>query len=289
MAERLTEDQCWTLFEHMFPQDLEDCALVKELAPEGWDRSPLLLVYHPTAEQVYQEAVQIRKNLGNLLKKDPVSPEEKPPLTLDAVKRDMIEHAPNPMEECADLLGCCLWDIFSDNHDVVTAEGTLVDLGSFRSTAGFIADFRHRSNHSHEDFGDRGDYMEFYMGTTLIRHRADLTPVYELIFRRMRHIGLSWRYAHPRLHAIDLGSLSNQAEDDEPEALRYDPTESFWQERQLAKRQTERAEFEQSLDEAYRASIEKAHAEPPPATVRAYQLVYGHDPDGWPPTSEDQE
>lgn len=286
MTESLTEDQCWALFERLFPQGLKDSTLVKELAPEGWNRSPLLLLYHPTAEQVYQEAVQIRENLRNLPKQAPLALDEEPPLTLDAVKRDMIEQAPNPAEECADLLGCCLWDIFSDNHDVVTAEGTLVDLGSFRSTAGFIADFRHRSNHSHEDFDDRGDYMEFYMGTMLIRHRADLTPVYELIFRRMQHIGLSWRYVHPRLYAIDLGTLPNQAEDDVAEALRYDPTESFWRERQLTEHRTEQAEIRQSLDDAYRASIGKARVGPPPTTVRAYQLVYGRDPDGWPPTSE---
>jgi hypothetical protein len=249
----------------------------------------LLLVYHPTAEQVYEETVQIRENLRNLQKKEPVSPKEEPPLTLDAVRRDMIYRAPNPMEECADLLGCCLWDVFADNHDVVTVEGTLVDLGSFRSAAGFIADFRHRRNCSQEGFGNHGDYIEFYMGTTLVRHRADLTPIYELIFRRMRHIGLSWRYVHPRLYAIDLSSLSDLAGDDASEALRYDPTESFWRERQLAERQTELAEFRQSLDEAYRASVHDAYDGPPPATVRAYQRVYSSDPDGWPPKVEDQE
>lgn len=83
------------------------------------------------------------------------------------------------------------------------------------------------------------------------------------------------------------------AEDDVPEALRYDPTESFWRERQLAERQAERqselAEFRQSRDEAYRASIQNACDGPPPATVRAYQRVYGRDPDGWPPKVEGQE
>jgi hypothetical protein len=249
----------------------------------------LLLVFHPTAEQVYGETVQIRENLRNLLKKEPVSPKEEPPLTLDAVRRDMIDRAPNPVEDCADLLGCCLWDVFADNHDVVTADRMLVDLGSFRSAAGFIADFRHHRTHSQEGFGNRGDYIEFYMGTTMVRHRADLTPVYELTFRRMRQIGLSWRYAHPRLYAIDLSSLSDLGEADVPETLRYDPTENFWRERQRAERQTELAEFRQSLNEVYRSSIQNACDGPPPATVRAYQRVYGRDPDGWPPTVEDQE
>jgi hypothetical protein len=289
MMERLTEVQCWALFERLFPDGLDDGALVEELAPEGWDRSPLLLVSHPTAEQVYQETMQIRENLRNLLKKEPVPPKEEPPLTLDAVRRDMIDRAPNSREECADLLGCCLWDVFADNHDVVTADGMLVDLGSFRSAAGFIADFRHHRTSTQGDFGNRGDYIKFYMGTTMVRHRADLTPIYELIFRRMLHIGLSWRYVHPRLYAIDLSSLSDLAGGDASEALRYDPTESFWRERQLAERQTELAEFRQSLDEAYRASIQNVCDGPPPVTVRAYQRVYGHDPDGWPPKVADEE
>ena len=289
MAERLTEAQCWALFESLFPHGLDNRALVEELAPEGWDRSPLLLVSHPTAEQVFQETTQIRENLRNLLKKEPVSSKEKPPLTLDVVRRDMIHRAPNPVEECADLLGCCLWDVFADNHDVVTADGMLVDLGSFRSAAGFIANFRHRRTSTQEDLGHRGDYIEFYMGTTLVRHRADLTPIYELIFRRMRHIRLSWRYAHLRLYAIDLSCLPDLAGDDALEALRYDLTESFWRERQLAEHQTELAKFQQNLDEAYRDSVQDACDGPPPATVRAYQRVYGRNPDGWPPTVKDQE
>lgn len=77
----------------------------------------------------------------------------------------------------------------------------------------------------------------------MVRHRADLTPVSELTFRRLRPIGLSWRYVHPRLYAIDLSSLSHLADDDTPEAIRYNPAESFWRERELAERQTELASF----------------------------------------------
>lgn len=36
---------CWALFKRLFPNGLDDRAIAKELAPEGWDRSPLLLVY----------------------------------------------------------------------------------------------------------------------------------------------------------------------------------------------------------------------------------------------------
>lgn len=157
----------------------------------------------------------------------------------------------------------------------MTAEGQLVDLGSFRGSACFIADFLHRRNPTQEGLADCGDYIEFYMGATMVRQRADLKPVYELIFKRMRQLRLSWRYVHPRLYAIDLGSLADPTEDDTPEGLRYDPTESFWRERQHEKHQTELAEFQQNLDEAYRTSIQNVCDNPPPATVRAYQRVYG--------------
>ncbi|MEK7351963.1 MAG: hypothetical protein AAB177_13900, partial [Nitrospirota bacterium] len=143
VEERLTEEQCWELFQRLFPNGLHDPSLVQELAPKGWERSPLVLVYHPTAEQVYEETSRLRNNLRRLRRKT-AQPEEEPQIMLDALRREMPVDAPNPAKECADLLGCCLWDVLADNHDVCTAKGVLVDLGSFRAAAGFIADFRHR-------------------------------------------------------------------------------------------------------------------------------------------------
>ncbi len=39
----------------------------------------------------------------------------------------------------------------------------------------------------------------------------------------------------------------------------------------------------------YRASVQDACDDPPPATVSAYQQVYGRNPDGWPPQIEEYE
>ena len=192
MEARLTEEQCRELFQRLFPNGLDDPFLAKKLAPEGWEQSPLVLVYHPTAEQVYEETLRFRDNLRRLRGKT-VPPEEEPQITLDALRREMPVDAPKPAEECADLLGCCLWDVFADNHDVCTAEGTLVDLGSFRAAAGFIADFRHRRSRSEARLNERREYIEFYLGTWMVRRRADLTLVHELIFRRVQQLGLDWR------------------------------------------------------------------------------------------------
>ena len=84
---------------------------------------------------------------------------------------------------------------------------------------GFIADFRHRRNHSEAWLNERRDYIEFYLGTWMVRHRADLTSVYELIFRRMQQLGLGWRYVHPRLMLVDLHPLHEALESENvPEA-----------------------------------------------------------------------
>jgi hypothetical protein len=284
VEERLTEEQCLELFQRLFPNGLDDPSLVRSLAPEGWENSPLVLFYHPTAEQLYEETLRIRENLRRLRGR-PVA-EQEPQTTLDAIRRDMLVEAPNPREECADLMGCCLWDIFSDNHEVRTANA-LVDLGTFRAAAGFIADVRHRSGNSRTGFAGRGDYLEFYMGTSMVRHRADLTRVYELIFRRMRQLGLDWRYVHPRLMAIDLRPLQDASKSEQvSEAVRYNPTENFWRERKEAARDTELAEIRRNLDDAYRESVEEARNAPPPATVLAYRRVYRQFPAGWPPQVE---
>lgn len=51
--------------------------------------------------------------------------------------------------------------LFPATMTVMTFEGMLVDLGSFRSSAGFLTDFRHHRNRTQESFSDRGDYIEF--------------------------------------------------------------------------------------------------------------------------------
>jgi hypothetical protein len=289
VEERLTEGQCWELLQCLFPNGLDDPALVRELAPEGWERSLLVRVYHPTAEQVYEETLRLRDNLSRLRGTTAPS-EEEPPVTLDALRREIPVDAPNPAEECADLLGCCLWDVFADNHEVRTAKGVLVDLGSFRAAAGFIADFRHGRKDADSWLSERSDYMQFYLGTWMLRCRADLTPAYELIFRRMQQLGLDWRYVHPRLMLVDLRPLEEALESESlPETVRYNPTENYRRERREAARDAEVAKLRRNLGEAYRESVTEARHDPPPATVRAYQRVYGRFPAGWPPEFEVEE
>jgi hypothetical protein len=92
--------------------------------------------------------------------------------------------------ELTELIGSCLWDIFSDNNDVVTRDGRVADLGSFRGSSAFIDGYLSRDRAGHHE----GDDMRFYMGTAFLTGRADLTGSYKLIFRRLRMLGADWIY-----------------------------------------------------------------------------------------------
>jgi hypothetical protein len=280
------DDQCDTLpdpelfaaFEQLFPQGFAGQDALQELAPEGWHKSPLLAVFHPSVEQVYQESLALHRNMLALRRPDDTSA-SRPEPTLAEIAANYREHAVEVEREVRELVGRCLWDIFSDNHDVVAADGRRLDLGSFRGSGDFIADLLNRQTATRQY-----DYMDFYLGTIWVNDRADLVPVYRMIFRRLRANGFDWVYQFPRIYAIDFRPLKEALEKkDEPEWLNYSPSESLAKEEEEKKRDRELAEFRESLDEDYREAVAKAQESPPPPTVHAYQDVYGAYPRGWPP------
>jgi len=118
------------------------------------------------------------------------------------------------------------------------------------------------------------------MGSAWISGRADLMPVYRMIFRRLNFLGADWEYAFPQLHLLDLSSLRQATE--KPEES-YSPSEAFAKSEEERQEQIEldqaRAELEEATNKARREAMEK----PPPPTIKAYQAVYGRKPKGWPP------
>src|SRR5208337_2454308 len=111
-----------------------------------------------------------------------------------------------------------------------------------------------------------------YMGTIWVAQRADLTPVYQMIFRRLRGRRLDWIYHFPRLHAVDLRPLKEALDQErEPDWLNYSPSEALAKEEEEKERDRNLASLRETLDEGYRESIEEALKGPPPATVRAYE------------------
>lgn len=190
---------------------------------------------------------------------------------------DLVENERNIRE----LVGRCVWDIFSDGHDVIGSDGRLVDLGSFRRTGEVLADWQNRRSGCREF-----DYMTFYLGTSApwSEPKSDLTSIYEIIFRRLKLRGLDWTYHFPRLHLVDFRPLREAMDrQGKPDWEGYSPSESFAQAEEEKQRDRKIAEFREKLENGRNEAIEEALKQPPPATVRAYRAVFGRWPEGWPP------
>ena len=63
----------------------------------------------------------------------------------------------------------------------------------------------------------------------------------------------------------------------------YSPSESFDCERRRKDEDAAIADLQQTFDAWYRQEVEDARQSPPPVTVEAYRVIYGHFPTGWPP------
>jgi hypothetical protein len=265
------------LFDRLFPQGFAGDDVIAELAPEGWAQSPLLACFHPSVERVFEESLATHRNLSSLWdavrrRDGTTAPEPPPEPTLEEVRRDYRPSSIKQDEEVTELVGLCLWDVFSDNHDVVAADGRIADIGSFRGAGAFLDGYLARD----EAVWERGDYMRFYMGTIRISQRADLAPVYAMIFLRLRALHADWVYSFPELHIVEFA--------------RPDDTETSGDVHQGAvadlDAQKHRADVERlkaELGESNAQAREDAIEQPPPPTVRAYREVYGRDPRGWPP------
>jgi len=282
-AKRLTDAELKEFFERLFPHGFAGADVLAEIAPEGWEKSPLLACFHPSVEQVFQERVQVHRNIEELIcirrEREPDNPElaRKPEPTLEEVRAGWQDEPVNAREEVTELVALCLWDVFSNNHEVIGADGRVADIGSFRGAAGFLVEYLTGPN---DDLWSM-DYCRFYMGTIWISDRADLTPVYVMIFRRLKALGADWEFHFPQLGIVDLSPLRDTLERQKPEE--YSPSEAFGKEQEERERQAEVERFRAELAEGSAQARRDALDYPPPATVRAYQTVYGRDPKGWPP------
>lgn len=191
----------------------------------------------------------MHRNLERLIagrrKREPNNPKlaPKPEPTLEEVRADWKETSVNVVEEVTDLVGEYLWDIFSDNHEVMAADQRVVDIGSFRGASAFLDAYLTKSLPDRK----RGDESRFYMGTIWISPRADLMPVYRMIFRQLKNFGVDWGYHFPQLHLIDLSPLRKEMEQAKPEE--YSPSEAFAKDQEEQERQIELEKSRAELDE----------------------------------------
>lgn len=278
--QRMSYKECEAEFDCLFPEGFAGRDVLQEIAPGGWESSDLLGTFHPSVEQLYQESLQLHRNIQSLSKKG--TQDSSPAPTIEEITRDYSATPIDCEREVRDLVGMCLWDLFSDNHEVIDQEGRVMDIGSFRAAGDFIADILNRQLGEH-----RYDYMDFYLGTIWISRRADLTPVYSMIFRRLKSRQLDWIYHFPRLFLYDLRPLRESIkEKNEPDWLNYSPSEALAKEEADKQHDKEVAEMREQLEEEHRQQVEEARESPPPRIVEAYRKVYHKFPVGWPPSCD---
>jgi hypothetical protein len=129
--------------DRLFPHGLAGVDVLAEIAPHGWERSPLLACFHPPVERVFDERLQFHRNLEKLRsmhskRESAGDAASSPEPTLDDVRREYQPYPVQQDEELTQLVGMCLWDVFSDNHEVIAADGRVADIGSSRGAGAFL-------------------------------------------------------------------------------------------------------------------------------------------------------
>ena len=279
--ERLTDSELHAFFDWLFPHGFAGGDVLAEIAPEGWEHSPLLACFHPSVEQLFEERMMVHRNLKEWRqlrhrRDDNATVSSEPEPTFEDVRREYTPSLLKQEEEVTELIGSCLWDVFSDNHEVIAADGSPADIGSFRGAGAFLDEHLTRN----QDGWRESDYLRFYLGTIWISRRADLTPVYAMIFRRLKALGADWVYHFPELGIVELLPVDD---DSDKSRTAYSVSQSAVAELKVQQRRAEVQRFREELAEMNARARDEAMDRPPPAIVRAYRQVYGRDPSGWPP------
>ena len=267
----LDYDECLQLFKKLFPQGPAGRDVRLELVPDGWARSPFAAIFHPSIDRVWQEAVAYHENFDTVFA---AKRKRTPAPTREEIARAWTDHAIDEDAEITDLVGWCLWDIFSDNHTVTMGDGRAANLGTFRGSADFIADYV-----SAQSAKFSRDYMDYYMGCFRTHGRASVAPVYRLIFRRLKSEGCTWSYLFPRIYIFRPRKTS---EDNSP-SVPYSPSEAFEREAKQAAEDAENQSLAAECDEMDAKLRAEARTKPPPEIVAAYRDIFGDWPPGWPP------
>ena len=104
---RFSEEECKEILHSMFPNGVMGNDVLDEIAPDGWDHSPLLTCFHPSVEKVYEECLRTHENLESLTLKRGKQPNPPKP-TYDEVKKSYINKPADLNEEIPRLIGMAL-------------------------------------------------------------------------------------------------------------------------------------------------------------------------------------
>jgi hypothetical protein len=233
------DNECIDILRFIFKDVVQ---FYNKIAPNGFKCTDLILFLHPTAEQQYEEYISVRNNIIQLTKK---SNQEDKEIKCSDFKQDDLTNI-SEYDEFLYILGLSIYDIFSNNHEVIGNDNKIYDFGSFRGSGGFIADF---FNDNFPDNSSNYDYMDFYMGTIWIKRRGILTPFYEYIFQKLKDFHCEWKYSFPRMHLIDLKKIFDTSVDDKIED--YKPEKELQKQLELAEKDKQVKKFQEELDKIY--------------------------------------
>lgn len=268
----LPENVCEILLIELFQSISE---LLQKVALDGFINSSLVLVFHPTPEQQYKEYRRMSENIAGLQKSLKKEADNKPIMSFEEFIKDAKVEPVDEQYEIVSIFGDCIWNIFSNNHTVFNENSESYDLGSWRGSGHFIADVINSLQLVH---GKSFDYMDFYMGNFFAQERADLTPVYEFIFEKLKAKNLDWEYSFPR-----MGRINFSKEDDEKDVPEnYNAAEAVKKQFAKEEHQNEINKLQESFDEIYKTEYEEALYKKPSAEVMAYFNIYRRYPKGHP-------
>ena len=287
-------EEVFQFLEQLMPDGFAGDDVMAELAPNGWMHSALVRAFHPSVGRWHEEQVAMCEQMakfGEFMRERRCKRGEPPledseslePPTFEESSAELEETLVDSVEECREIVGRVLWEIFSDNHSVIADDGREIDLGSFRGASSTLALFDAGDSMADYredwmDVWDRGDTMRFYMGLAFIEGRTDFGVVYEMVFRRLQKLDVDWIYRFPQLGVVRFEKPETRLD-----AVNYDPSEAIGRELKQREEDAECEKMQAKMDEANRASAEAAAEEEPPPIIRAYRRVYGRLPSGWPP------
>ena len=64
--DRLTDAELHALFDRLFPEGFAGADVRADVAPDGWEHSPLAACFHPSVERVFGERLQFHQNVAAL-------------------------------------------------------------------------------------------------------------------------------------------------------------------------------------------------------------------------------
>ena len=265
-----SDAECIDILKYIFNDAMK---LYDEIAPNEWINSDYILFLHPMPEQQYKEHKRMMENINWLTKK---TKDQQKDIDISDFKQDELtgidEH-----KEFFYILGLVVYDIFSNNHEVIGEDRKIFNFGSFRGSGDFIAGFL---NNHYPEKSDRYNYMDFYMGTIWIRERGNLTPFYEHVFKKLKDLKCDWIYSFPRMSVVDMKNPTDKSDDSKIED--YKPGESVHNDLESSEKDRQTNKLQEDLDKIYQEEYEEAKYKPLIQIVQAYKNIFGVLPEGHP-------